>query len=806
MKWTITLIANLLAFASLFANSENGFSISPTGTYRTLNIFINIIYDVRPDSNLFSGNTPFWPYTIVEGVATTGPTYFEDYIDVNYTTPANVNGLMTRIYHESSFGRLILLGDMLVVNVKQSTIDPFGGGFSSGELITTCNSIINVSGVNAAYGHNSISDYDSNSDNKVDFVQYFCRNGTVTYGLDYKDGGFTSSGGILKFNGTDRTIAFYSFQNADANIDISKRYKHLSIHEFAHNLFGPNDFHTSGGNHYFEPGTACTFMGLQGGWGLMGAANSSLVSCNGFERWRMNWTSPIYNPSALRIQANGVASDIDQSMGKRIFYLRDFVSTGDAIRIKLPYKDIIYSTNQYIWLENHQIGQNGKLDFFKYKDEACIPQGISGVYAYHQVGKDVISGSYYDIWPSNETDNLRVISAEGNWDMVFDGNQSDCLSWGNRVVVKQLEENPLSGYNDQMTVFYNTATNQLTGKVDDRFPVVKKYVDQTIDSALPHLGDNYDAFTHNTKMGIATNPPASNVVTYYANQNDGKIDPNNPNKNTRRVYLSGLQIMFEVFGADQFGSIYKVTIDWDKYDVDTDVRWTGDIVLKELVTLKQNKSIVFNQSRTPNQKYRSTSTGEFAEATVFSVKSGASFKMESNSKIVLDENSTFKLEAGSTFEIGDGAEFLVINSSKLIIETGANIIVKGKGAIVFKCGGSLCCNSGANINLQDKPSGIYFIDTGGLSIGCLSNISSVLTGDGEVRTYTSASSVSNRIISSDVAYIGNNISSTNVTIQGSGTDVIYSASNEVQINGTFEVPLGSTFVADIVSNPGCSDY
>jgi hypothetical protein len=241
MKRSIILIANMLMFASLFAqfNSEDGDGLSPTGTYRTLNIFINIIYDVTPAANPYPGSTPFWPYTTIEGATTTGPSYFEDYIDVNYTTPANVNGLMTRIYHESSFGRLILLGDMIVVNIKQSTIDPNGGSFDSDELITACNNMINVSGVNAAYGHNSIADYDSNSDNEVDYVQYLCRNGTATFGLTYPNGGFTSPiGGILKFSGTDRIIDFFSFQKAEANDDISQNYKHLSIHEFAHNLFG----------------------------------------------------------------------------------------------------------------------------------------------------------------------------------------------------------------------------------------------------------------------------------------------------------------------------------------------------------------------------------------------------------------------------------------------------------------------------------------------------------------------------------------------------------------------------------------
>lgn len=60
---------------------------------------------------------------------------------------------------------------MIVVNIRQSTIDPSGGSFSGEEIITGCLNMINTVGVNTAFGHNSLTDYDSNSDSKVDFVQ-----------------------------------------------------------------------------------------------------------------------------------------------------------------------------------------------------------------------------------------------------------------------------------------------------------------------------------------------------------------------------------------------------------------------------------------------------------------------------------------------------------------------------------------------------------------------------------------------------------------------------------------------------------
>lgn len=580
--------------------------------------------------------------------------------------------------------------------------------------------------------------------------------------------------------------------------DISKRYKHISTHEFTHNLFGDNSFHTSGGNHY-STSNICTFMGLQGGWGLMGNALSSLVSCNAYERWRLNWTSATYNPSGIRIQANGVNADVEKASGAKTFYLRDFVSTGDAIRIKLPYKENTASSNQYIWLENHQINSNSKLDFFQYTvGNTCIPDGTPGIYAYYQVGKDVLSGSYSSVWPSTETDNLKIISAEGNWDMIQDGTQNDCLNWGNRKVLKQVSENPLSGNNDQMQTFYNPTASSLTGnKHDDIDCYVKKYSNGTLNTSLPGLGDNSDAFSNNTKIGIVTNPASANTITYYVTQSSGNIISQTPSRNNRKIFLSGLQISFTVSGSNQFGSIYRVDISWDKYNVDRNVRWTGDIVLNETTILKSGDSMILNQNRTPNIKTRSSVTGEFSNATIFTCENNSHYTLEANSLVSLDEKSTFTLKSGSTLEINDGAKFIVKNGSKLNVESGATILIKGTGGILMKCTGTLCVNSGAILNLQDFPSCIQLLEAGSLNSACLTNLSSVKIGNGSVKSYTSNLTLSGTTISSDSYNSGISITSSNVTIQGTGTDVIYDATNDITINGTFEVPLGATFEAKI---------
>ena len=145
-------------------------------------------------------------------------------------------------------------------------------------------------------------------------------------------------------------------------------------HEFGHTLFGDNRMHSGGGNGWSE-NTGRTFLPRMGGYGLMGMAGSGMVSANGFDRWWLQWKSPVYNTSDSYIAANNLPSDISRTEGNKNFILRDFITTGDVIRIKLPYVQA-GAKNQYIWLENHKIGTNNKLDFLTHSNTTqCRPVG-----------------------------------------------------------------------------------------------------------------------------------------------------------------------------------------------------------------------------------------------------------------------------------------------------------------------------------------------------------------------------------------------------------------------------------------------
>ena len=106
------------------------------------------------------------------------------------------------------------------------------------------------------------------------------------------------------------------------------------VHEIGHELY--NAPHYAGNNnvcgkYFYEPSA---------GWGCM--RTEFVYACAaGWERFILDWTP--------NITANGVSSDISTTANlttnNGIFILRDFITTGDAIRIKVKSEN---NTNQYL--------------------------------------------------------------------------------------------------------------------------------------------------------------------------------------------------------------------------------------------------------------------------------------------------------------------------------------------------------------------------------------------------------------------------------------------------------------------------
>ena len=728
MKKVIFLMLVLCAFVSGKAqirHSWDGKGINPHSQLHCLNIFINIIYDVHPDTNKFT-NSNFWPMvtdTLMEGVNNTAiPTYLLEWMDTVYVS-GQLHGTCTRLYGESSFDSLQIIGDFIVVNIRESSVLKIGN-FNTYTISLVASNLINLAGYHTLYGHDNFLWYDQNNDGKFDFVNILIRNITRNYGGINQGSGSGSAFVNILINGSSHGAKAGTTQCVGDGFFYANPTS-IVTHEISHSLFGGNQFHTSGGNHRFADGTWMVFLNLQGGHGLMGAAGSSLVGCNGYERWRMHWKHPQatdYIAARNAYNTQSIISDISITDGPQIFLLRDFVTYGDAVRIKLPYKDSSTSSNQYIWLENHQVGMNNKQDFLQHSNMyPCRPQGLPGIYAYYQVGRDFLTSDQGNVWDDYHRDNLKMIPAEGYYDYewVADTNRVDCVAYGEMsYAMLRGEENPFSGGQDQERHFFPNSIDTILN-VTHEFPMWNKIVGTDTIKNLPALGDNLDAFSSLTKINMGTNPSTCNTRTFHSHNISytSSIEALNQQLNTRKTYLSGLSIEMIPQGTN-----YLVKIRWDDYDIIDDTRWTGDVVLKDTAILTSGKMVTLAQNRTVAQNTRDSQSGLFDKRTLFTCENGSYFRQESGSQMRLKESSELVLDSGSTYVLQDNAGLLVQEGCSLIVRKGSNFQVLGGATItVDSCGIAMIADTtvfGSSARIIVRPGGKLIVDGGTLTSAC----------------------------------------------------------------------------------------
>jgi hypothetical protein len=402
------------------------------------------------------------------------------------------------------------------------------------------------------------------------------------------------------------------------------------------------------------------------------------------------------------IAANDLNADLTVADGPKTLYLRDFVTFGDAIRIKLPYVDY-GALNQYIWLENHQLHKNNKEDYPAYWTADCKDDGIPGVYAYYQVGKDNREGSYADMLPFL-TDHLIQISAEGNWDVrLLPSKDACCISNGLTGIQEYYQPNPFCGYCDLENHFFNSISENTLNWLQHRHEFVIKSQNELITNKLSDMGDNADPFTGSSVIDLSSNPSIANVVTYHHQEEaNGRIKKSSTRTDNRKIHLSGLKITME----DQNNGIYKVDISWDSYEVKNSVRWTGDIVLHEKVDLLPGNSIILDQNYTPNSHIRNAFTNVFSGPSYFTCLNNSFLILQPNASFICDNLSSVVLESGSSLEIQDGASLTIKSGCTLVVRSGSNIVIQGSGKIDIEAGAYVGIEEDADIRFVDKTSGI----------------------------------------------------------------------------------------------------
>lgn len=439
--------------------------------------------------------------------------------------------------------------------------------------------------------------------------------------------------------------------------------KNAFHHEVSHSLFNcPHIFHANGvyGDYFYT----------SEGWGLMryGSINSS---ANAWESWYNGWIDLAPQKDLKDYTQNG------------IYTLKDFINTGDAMRIKLPF------SNQSLWIENHT-----GLNVFDDRDAFIlgglgdsIPKSDKGLFMFVENITDRRDKIIYPLSPQY-ANGLKALHAGGNYDYEVNGfNLKDPQWWGNVVVdFKQASPNPTGGHHDLTpvranytfdTIFpdkiiYRRFTNNssescqmcesASGRyAQEAYDVVKKngkYIYGILGVGMAFGNGNLPQ-----KIGMSHNPMILNHQKYIC---PDKLEP---------IYLHGISIT--ILSKASNGDI-TFEVKFDDTEINADQRFTGDLILKDIpnaeydLLIKKNKTLLLDKSGTANRYNKGKLIDgmyefpDFINPSILTVDSAA--------KLFVEEDAVLKVAKGSTLRIKSGATLVV--KGKLEVEEGSYLCVE----------------------------------------------------------------------------------------------------------------------------------
>ncbi|MBX7205577.1 MAG: T9SS type A sorting domain-containing protein [Bacteroidia bacterium] len=691
-------------------NSEYGWALPTSGTFRILVIFAEIDYTGSGYTDPTTSTDPWQPGQL--------PPWANQLFDAN--SSSNYTGLFTKYFQTMSLGNMTVLGDYLVnpanasAPVKVSLTDILNGNNINSpddDVINAANSFSsfqthsnlavadfnNISGI-GSWGQQKT--FSANSPNRYDHVMILIRN----YHF-WGDGSGHSNGGPMSTNLQGYGIQSYSAFTARMGVPLG-----IMKHEFSHLMVGSNNFHFAGGSTGDADGT---FIHPQGGWGLLGNAFSSFITCNAWDRYWLGWKAS-GNNYIISARSNGNTAELDADLDATnstqagLYLLRDFVTTGDALRIKLPF---IPGTEyqQWLWVENHITDEFGGSEFdkFQFKGASCVDNASPGLYFYTQIGRDNKVGSDIYGWDPSDAgrpDFLRFLPGNGFYDMVYDNTEvsETCVSWTTYYPFSKI-----AGYENALTG--NAETDRVL-KIRD-FPYhatlarSSRYVNmiENVNNSYIQKAYNYGTATHalqQAKVGIATNP-SSNSINSLVIQDDAPLSDFS-SLNNRKIYISGVSV--EIVQQYSNGDIL-VEVKFDDIDVNQDVRWCAeDIVLSPInspsgysLNITPGHTLTLDRGRSHT---RVTNSETFDGGTYFNSKTkfsvqpdavlhieeGAAMVVKNGSELHIENNGSIIVENNATLTIQDDSKFILESGGHLIVKDGGRVIIADNGGFVFKGG------------------------------------------------------------------------------------------------------------------------
>lgn len=624
--------------------------------------------------------------------------------DPNYS---NYNNL-TRFYYDMSMGQFILLGDVFRDPDPESPTygQPIRINVSPTGLTSNPWNSLNkriIAKIRAQYQNywdtiwhpfdnktNSPGYVTDNSvsapDNKIDFLVIIWRyskpqgNNETWYpeplpGLAqdfYSERAVSST--LISYNWPNPDQNFYygynfstgfSLFNGKLNADDLTSF---APHEIAHSLYscphlmGAN---STVGNRFTKPSA---------GWGMMSSSTHSMVCANSWERWLLGWTEIMASNEPTDIQ------DISSLNSTGIYFLRDYLTTGDVIRIKIPHSDT------YLWIENHSRA-NLRWDSKPWAgkspsaDLEVIPEIESGIYMFTEQVASSRDNFTLRVDSINRVNAIWPLNAQGNYDysrsdlpmLNSEGKIDDRYYWGNPVYTFQrVQENPISGINPWLC-FRDDYPTFLNGSyLSTPNNVISNYYNEPNGCMNCELNSMVrESNGSNTNMLFGnTFGRNSEAIENFSRRSDafqmgdeisksGLIPVLNQPKFLNGTFveeylINGLKI--NVLNKDLVTGSYSIKIQFDDYNLRNNKRWTGKIGLKDLtnnnnpdLVINQNVILTIDKSGIPNRLTKINN--EFIDTTIFTCYSNASIEIHENGILSLINESQLVFKTGSTLKL-----------------------------------------------------------------------------------------------------------------------------------------------------------
>lgn len=466
--------------------------------------------------------------------------------------------------------------------------------------------------------------------------------------------------------------------------------------------------------------------------------NFSKTMMSAWERWYLDYITPI-----------------EPNSQDGIYTLGDYVSTGDAIRIDIPFSNMNSGggEEQRLWIQNNAGGH----DFYTHRysgenltrwsapsedPDHLVTDSDDGIYMY----TENIAGSHEETGiVFSGGGQLRMINPMGNWDVTRLTEESTTFNLFQATMYpfRYEEENPISGINpwfayrgdhgspgddcqdDEILYCGNTIgggcnvndlpNNACVNNMRNEFDLIRREeINGVFDHTYRSFGVNggadviplpSTAFEAGDELSMGTNPTIINMAEYNAG-----TEQNAP------YYLNGLSVKIISSGPQA-----QVEVKYKQTGVNEDVRWTGDVILPDItengaydLNLAPDKKITIDVSGSAHRSTRHPATNDFVNPSSFTISSGAKILLRESSQLLVKENSTLIIEAGAAVTLLDNASIVVEEGGTLYLEGNA-IELLGKDAVITMRG---TLKTAPNVNFTFTGSGYAsFYETHTLDLG-----------------------------------------------------------------------------------------